>query len=129
MTSEPKLSQRLIYFLGIGITSACVHILIVLSLVTFLQWHPLIANIIAFLTAFNISYLGHKHLTFARLQDQKQLSLVHFFFVASSTGILNEFFYFLLLRYTHLNYLTALILILGIVAIYSFVLSRFWACR
>ena len=129
ITAALKLSHRLIFYTGIGATSAIVHILIVLNLVTYVQLNPLIANVFAFLIAFNISFLGHKYLTFSGLQDQKELSLPHFFLVAASAGLLNEALYFLLLRFTQLNYLIALILVLGLVAVYSYLLSRFWACR
>jgi putative flippase GtrA len=129
MTVEIKLPLRLIYFSSIGATAASVHILVVLCLVTYVQIHPLIANIFGFLIAFNVSYLGHKYVTFSQLQDQKQLSLPHYFLVASSAGILNELLYYILLSYTHLNYLIALILVLGFVALYTYTASRFWACR
>ncbi len=129
MTSIPKLSHRLIYFALIGASAALIHIATVLGLVTYLQVSPLIANIFAFLLAFNVSFLGHRYLTFSNLHDEKELSLPHFFLVASSAGILNELLYFLLLEYTILNYLIALILVLGTVSIYSYLLSRFWACR
>ncbi|KTD65967.1 GtrA family protein [Legionella shakespearei] len=129
MIATLKLSHRLLFFTGIGGTAALIHILVVLNLVTYLNLKPLLANVFAFLVAFNVSYLGHKYLTFANMHDQKQLSLPHFFLVAASGGILNELLYFLLLHYTHLNYLVSLTLDLGIVAVYSFFLSRFWACR
>ena len=129
MIASLKLRQRLIYFLGIGGTAALTHILIVLILVTYLQLPPLTANIIAFLCAFNISFLGHKYLTFSNLHDRKQLSLPHFFLVAISAGVINELLYYVCLRYTYLNYVSALILVLGCVSLYSFVISKYWACR
>lgn len=117
------------YFVIIGASSALIHLLTVLCLVTFLQLRPLIANIFAFLLAFNVSYIGHKYLTFSKLDDEKRLSLPHFFLVASSAGVINEFLYFLILHYSTLNYVVALILVLGTVSIYSFLVSKFWACR
>lgn len=129
MISIPKISNQLFFFLSIGATAALTHILTVLHLVSYFKFEPLIANIIAFFIAFNISYLGHKYFTFSQLQDEKQLSLPHFFLVASSAGILNELLYFFMLHYTTIHYLFSLILVLGLVAVYSFVLSRFWACR
>lgn len=129
MISLPKATQQLVFFSGIGGTAALAHILIVLNCVQYLNIAPLIANIIAFSIAFNISYLGHKYLTFSQLSNEKQLSLPHFFLVASSAGIINELLYFIFLNYTSINYLTALVLDLGLVAIYSFLLSRYWACR
>jgi putative flippase GtrA len=89
----------------------------------------LVANIFGYLIAFNVSFFGHKYLTFSHLHNAKILSLPHFFLVVISGGILNETLYFLLLRYTHLNYMIALVLVLGSVAVYSFLMSRFWACR
>ncbi len=124
-----KLRHRLFYYLLIGGTSALTHIFIVFQLVSLWQTQPLIANIIAFLIAFNVSFLGHKYLTFSQLQDDKQLSLPHFFLVASSAGLLNEFLYYLALKFTPLNYLVALILVLGLVSLYSYLISRHWACR
>ena len=129
MTVAPRLSHRLFYFVGVGGSAALVHLCIVFTLVGLLHFGPLIANVIAFLFAFNVSFLGHKHLTFSQLKNQKELKLPHFFLVASSAGVINECLYFLLLRYTTLNYLVALILVLGLVSSYSFVLSRSWACR
>lgn len=91
--------------------------------------HALTANVFAFLLAFNVSFFGHKYLTFSRLHNEQILSLPHFFLVAASAGIINELLYYFLLNYTHLNYLLALFLVLGLVSVYSFTVSRFWACR
>lgn len=130
LTSEPlKLKHRIIYFIGIGSTAASVHILIVFILVHYTHIPALVANIFAFFTAFNVSFFGHKYLTFSQLHDKKILSLPHFFLVAASAGAINEVLYFLVLRYTHLNYLVALVLVLASISIYSFILSRYWACR
>ncbi|HHT0592441.1 TPA: GtrA family protein [Legionella anisa] len=129
MTAQLKLRHRLIYFLGIGGAAAFVHLFTVFNLVKFMHVQALVANVLAFLIAFNVSFLGHKYLTFSQLRDEKNLSLPHFFLVAASAGIINEMLYFLLLRYTTLNYLFALFLVLGFVSVYSFLISKFWACR
>ncbi len=129
MISLPRATQQLLFFSGIGASAALAHLLIVLNLVSHFSIEPLLANVIAFFIAFNISYLGHKYLTFSQLENQKQLSLPHFFLVAFSAGVLNELLYYLLLNYTTIHYLLALVVVLGLVATYSFFLSRFWACR
>ncbi|KTD63813.1 GtrA-like protein [Legionella santicrucis] len=128
-TTSLSLGHRLIYFFGIGGTAALVHLCTVFILVNFLNIPALVANIFAFLIAFNVSFLGHKYFTFSHLHDEKRLSLPHFFLVASSAGVINELLFFLLLEYTTFNYLFALILVLGFVSIYTFVVSRSWACR
>lgn len=124
-----KTHQRFVFFVGTGATAALTHLVLVLNLVDYFNLQPLIANFFAFLISFNVSFLGHRYLTFANLSNQKKLSMPHFFLIASSAGILNETLYFILLRYTDLNYLIALIFVLGTVAVYTYVLSRFWACR
>ena len=129
MTPSLRLHHRLLYFISFGVTAALIHLGIVFQLVSHVHLHPLIANIVGFLTAFNISYLGHKYFTFSQLEDKKQLSFPHFFIVAASAGTLNESLYFLVLRFTSLNYLFALVLVLGLVSIYNYITSRFWACR
>lgn len=128
-TASLNLKHRLIYYVGIGGTAALVHLAIVYLLVSYVYFSALIANIFAFFTAFNVSYFGHKYLTFSQLHDQKTLKLPHFFMVAVSAGAINEGLYFLVLRFTHLNYMLALFLVLSFVSIYSFILSRYWACR
>lgn len=129
MTKPHNLSHRLLYFGLIGISAASVHLLTVLILVTYLHFPPLIANIFGFLFAFCLSFCGHKYLTFAKLQDNKQLRLPHYFLVASSAGIMNELLYFFVLHYTPLNYLVALTLVLATVSVYSFLMAKLWACR
>lgn len=129
MIKLPKLSRQILFFASIGASAALVHLLVVLNLVSQFTVEPLLANVLAFFIAFNVSYLGHKHLSFSQLDNHKQLSLPHFFLVASTAGLLNELLYFLLLKYTSIHYLAALIIVLGLVAVYSFLLSRFWACR
>ena len=120
-----KINRSVAYFLLIGAMAALTH----LSVVAYLDLEPLLSNIIAFLIAFNVSFFGHKYVTFAAIADQKKLRLPYFFLVAVSALLLNEFLYFLFLTYTSLHYLIALILVLIMVAVYTFVLSRFWACR
>lgn len=122
-----KLTQSLLYFSLIGMTAASMHLLVVLLIVSYLGISPLLANVFGFLVAFNISFVGHKYLTFSHLNQK--LSFSHFFLVAFSAGAINELLYFLLLKYSNLNYLVALVLVLMFVAIYNYLLSRFWACR
>jgi putative flippase GtrA len=130
LTTTPlRLKHRLLYYAAIGCTAALVHLGIVYLLVSYAHFHALFANIFAFFTAFNVSFIGHKYLTFSQLHDQKMLRLPYFFMVALSAGTINEGLYFIVLRVTHLNYMVALLLVLTLVSIYSFILSRYWACR
>lgn len=128
MITAPNLALRGCYFIGVGGFAALVHLSIVLACVSLFAISPLLANVLGFLMAFQVSFLGHKYLTFASL-NQKRLSLPHFFIVAATAGLLNEGLYFVFLQYTVLNYLQALIAVLAMVSVFTFVMSRFWACR
>jgi len=119
----------LFYFATIGLCASTVHLLVVLFLVSTNNQPPLIANIIAFIIAFQVSFLGHKHYTFYQLTDSRRLKLPHFFIVAVSAGVLNEFLYYLFLHCTSLNYFLSLIIVMLLVSFYTFSVTKFWACR
>ena len=129
MIADFKITHRLAFFAGVGIISTLVHLSVVALLVGFAHIHPLMANIIAFFTAFNVSYVGHSKFTFARLKNDTRLQLPHFLLVAITSGLLNEYLYYLLLHYTQLHYMTALCIVVSLVAVITFTASRFWACR
>ncbi len=111
----------------VGVAAMAVHWLVVVALVS-LGLAPLIANVMGFAVAFNVSYLGHRRWTFAS-DAAHSTTLGRFFAVALGSFIINEVLYSLLLRYTHLNYQVALALVLFAVAALTFVLSRYWAFK
>lgn len=129
LTTTIKIHQRLFYFTLTGGFASAVHLGLVYLLVSMQHFPALLANIFAFFAAFTVSFFGHKYLTFSTLHEEKILSLPHYFMVAIVGFLINEGLYFLLLRFTHLNYLVALFIVLLLVATYTFLLSRFWACR
>jgi putative flippase GtrA len=111
----------------IGILAAMVHFIVLTSIVHFLHWHPLSANIIAFLVAYNVSYFGHKNWTF--YQKEKSIghtSWIKFFIVASLSFCLHESFYGIYLLVIP-SYQLALFFTLASVPPITFVLSKFWA--
>lgn len=124
------LRQQLFYF---GLTGACaalVHMLLVWLLVTQIFYLlPLQANIFAFLISFWISYLGHSHLTFNTKKHKVSYAVPRFFMVATMSFVLNETLYFFLLHFTPLPYLWALFLVLGIVPVFTFTLSKCWVFK
>lgn len=89
---------------------------------------PLIANVIGFCVAFNVSFFGHHHWTFASAESQ-QNTFKRFAAVALLGFALNELMYSLLLKLTVLDYRIALGVVLVAVAGLTFVLSRYWAFR
>lgn len=101
----------------------------VVALLVPVGMHPLYANIFAFVTAFGVSYLGHRFWTFGERVTSHVTSVTRFFGVAILSFVLNEFLFFLFLHFTALPYLLALFFVLIIVTPITFLLSRLWAFR
>ena len=120
---------QIIRFGCIGTAAAGVHMGVVALLVPF-GLHPLLANIVAFVTAFNVSYFGHRFWTFGnRTELSHKQSASRFWVIAVTSFTINETLFFLFLNYTALPYLVSLFLVLIIVTPITFLLSRLWAFR
>lgn len=121
--------SRLLRFGLVGAAAAAVHLAMVSLLVALGGWHPLVANVVAFLVAFCVSYAGHAGWTFGDSTASARHSLPRFFAVAVSSFVVNEALYALLLAWTPLQYQVALFITLVAVAVLTFVASRYWAFR
>ena len=122
------ISAQVMRFGVVGVSAMCVHMLVVTLLVP-AGLHPLLANIIAFLVAFQVSYFGHARWTFSVADPNSRKHKLRFFIVAILSFLTNEMLYALLLTIFHLHYLVALFIVLAVVALLTFVLSRLWAFR
>lgn len=121
-----RLPQALRFVL-VGGAAAATHLLVVWLLVHSAHWQPLLANVLAFLVAFWVSYGGHAALTFADAGAQHRQALPRFFVVACSAFVANELLYFAALRWLHWDYLWGLASVLVLVALGTFISSKFWA--
>lgn len=119
--------RQIFQFGSVGACAASAHMGIVIAIVQMAHISPLLANIIAFLFSFNISYFGHHYWTFAKRQLNHQTSLPRFFLLACFSFLLNEGLFFLLLPF--LPYPIALLVVLVSVAAITFFLSKWWAFR
>ncbi|MET0091667.1 MAG: GtrA family protein, partial [Candidatus Thiodiazotropha sp.] len=84
-------------------------------------------NIFAFLIAFGVSYIGHSLWTFSHKKHQHNKTVARFLGVAVFSFALNEGGYYLLLEYTQMEYLFSLLIVLIIVPVITFILSKYWA--
>jgi putative flippase GtrA len=109
-----------------GGTAALTHFSIVFALVHSLHMPPLTANIYAFMVAFFISYSGHRYWTFANSSHSARSTLPRFFLISCLNFIGNQSLYYFLLTALHMNYLIALVIVLGIIASISFIINKFW---
>jgi putative flippase GtrA len=122
-----KLTKQLLIFGFVGAAAFATHFGVVSVIVPF-GIHPLLANVVAFLTAFGVSFVGHNTWTFpAAGSRDKSRALRRFAVVACSSFALNEMLYALLLGFTPLSYRIALLIVLVVVASVTLVLSKYWA--
>jgi len=109
-------------------TAAFVTHFTVVSIAAPLGLYPLIANVVGFLCAFSVSFVGHDRFSFpANGMRQRPTALRRFLVVAIAGFAVNETAYWLLLRFTELDYRFALIIVLMAVAAGTFVCSKYWA--
>lgn len=120
---------QLVQFGLVGGSAAATHLGVVWLLVRWLQLPPLGANVLGFLVAFVVSYNGHALLTFAAAQAQGWATALRFFAVACLSFVANEVLYAIALHWLHWHYFWSLAAVLVIVAVGTFVLSKFWAFR
>ncbi|MFM8245361.1 MAG: GtrA family protein [Burkholderiaceae bacterium] len=121
------MSRELLWFGIVGVSAMLVHLGSVALILVPLGLPPLIANIVGFLLAFQISHIGHHRLTFHAVDAPLARSRRRFFLVAFSSFLVNEAMYALLLRFTTLDYRIALAIVLLAVAALTFVSARQWA--
>ncbi|ALB02255.1 polysaccharide biosynthesis protein GtrA [Francisella persica ATCC VR-331] len=119
------LKKQLYFFIIVGILASITNFIIVWILVEVSIFRPLVANFFAFLTAFNVSYFGHRFLTFSTTTQSHKKAVIQFFINVIIGLGLNESIYYVLLHILKIQYLLALFITMGLVAIYTFVVSKF----
>lgn len=116
-------------FVLVGCAAASTHLLVVALLVHFAGMVPLAANVLGFLVAFVVSYHGHALFTFSSAQVTGWAVAGRYFLVACLSFVVNELLYAAALRWLGWNYLLSLFLVLLLVAVGTFLLSKFWAFK
>ena len=137
MSALPQLPQlpllrrcpQTLQFALVGAAAAASHLAAVALLVPAFDLAPLLANVLAFLLAFVVSYNGHRLLTFASSGARGWAVLARFFAVACLSFVGNELLYAAALHWLPWHYLVSLAAVLLLVALLTFVLSKFWAFR
>lgn len=113
-------------FVSVGALAACVHY--VIALLTH-RWglQPAEANWIGFLCAFPVSYLGHRHWSFRGTQASHFTAFFKFLAVALIGFLGNQLLLKLTLTLTSLPFWFSLGVVMVIIAMITWLLSRFWA--
>jgi putative flippase GtrA len=118
---------RAVRFIGVGCAAAAVHWCAVVGLVNGWQWHPLLANVLGWLIAFSVSFLGHHWMTFHDHGSTISVAAPRFFLVSAVGFAINEAAYAMALRLSPGHYQLCLLLVLAGVAGLTYVISRHWA--
>ncbi|ABM31202.1 putative flippase GtrA [Paracidovorax citrulli] len=118
-----------VQFVLVGGAAAATHLGTMGLLVALAGMPPLAANVLAFLVAFAVSYNGHALLTFAASRRRGPTAMARYFAVACLTFAANELMYFTALHILHWHYFWSQAGVLVLVALGTFVLSKFWAFK
>ena len=124
--AKPVRVREIVAFGIVGGTAFVVHFAVVAVTVP-LGVAPLLANVLGFLAAFAVSFVGHGRWSFPAEGRPVAAALRRFAVVAVSGFVLNESAYAVLLRWTQLDYRLALFVVLCAVAGLTWLAGRYWA--
>jgi putative flippase GtrA len=121
--------RQLIKFAIVGGLSFVIHYSTVIFLVAVFLIRPLVANIFGFSIAMIFAFFGHRFWTFQQSTGRMHTTLFAFFTVNIVNFLINQSLYYVLLTYFHMKYYVALFVVLGMVAIVSFVVNKYWVFK
>lgn len=123
----PLLAQ-IFRFGVVGLTAAAVHFSVVVLFVQQIKMTPLHANVIGFIVASQVSYWGHRIWTFAAFDTLHSVAYPRTLLIQVLNFAANQtlFYIFLLVR---LPYPIALLIVLTILPIFTFLSNKFWVFR
>ncbi|MEN6079976.1 GtrA family protein [Chromobacterium piscinae] len=121
------MKKQLFWFGVVGVSAMLLHFALVTLVLVPMGVPPLVANVLGFLGAFQLSYWGHRRFTFEAGHVPHRQALPRFFGVSCLSFCVNETMYFALLRLTPLDYRVSLAIVLFAVAALTFLLGKLWA--
>lgn len=125
---ERGLLRSILDFGTIGILATATHVLVGLGLVHLGLLAPFGANVIAFLVAFAVSYIGHRSYSF-RSTAAHRSALPRFLLVALGGLLMNQVTVVVVVHRMMLPYAAALVIIVTVIPAVTFVFARYWAFR
>jgi putative flippase GtrA len=117
------------WFAIIGALAALTHYIVAVSLECSGIVIASSANIVGFIIAFPVSYFGHRKFSFAD-QDSNHSQFYHEFISVALIGFLaNQTLVLTALQYTKLPFWFSLGAVMVLVAMSTYLLSKFWAFK
>ncbi|WP_416759298.1 GtrA family protein [Roseateles sp. So40a] len=120
-------NARPLRFLLVGVAATMVHWVVVAATVSTFGWEPLRANLVAWLTAAGVSFIGHQRWTFGSRRAATRSAAPRFLVVSLAGFVLNQVMFASLLRWTEFQYGTALAVVLLLTASVTYLASNLWA--
>jgi putative flippase GtrA len=116
----------------VGLTAAAIHVLVFVAAMELARLVPLVANFVAFGVAVLVSFFGHLQWTFRGQtagggRTQGRVALPRFILVALTGLALNSLAVYLVVNILAWPYYYAIALMISVVPLVVFVLSKFWA--
>lgn len=122
-----SLKHSVSWFLVVGALAAFVHYIIAVTLEGWFEVTPAWSNVFGFCVAFPVSYVGHRIFTFPNQTKPHYQAFPRFFIVALLGFLANQSLVLLALHYTVLPFWLVLALVMLLVAVSTYVLSKYWA--
>jgi putative flippase GtrA len=123
--SKLSLFFQVFRFGVVGLVAAAIHFSIVVMLVHVGSLIPLLANVFGFAIAFQVSYWGHRLWTFPDNGILHRIALPKLLFVQLLNFAANETLFYILLS-LNVPYPIALIIVLAVLPVFTFMASKLW---
>jgi putative flippase GtrA len=122
------LLTQIIRFGMVGVTAAGIHFTTVVLLVHYFFLEPLVANVFGFAIAFQMSYWGNRLWTFHDTAALHHVAFSKLLIVQLVNFTANESLFYIFLS-LHLPYPIALLIVLTILPVFTFMSSKFWVFK
>lgn len=125
VSARSALFLQIFRFGIVGTIAAIIHFSIVILLVQNYVLAPMIANIFGFMVGFQLSYWGHRNWTFNDTESPHRIAFSKLFLVQMVNLGMNELLFYTFLC-LDLPYPIALIIVLMILPMFTFIVSKLW---
>jgi putative flippase GtrA len=123
-----KLFLQIFRFGIVGVTAAAIHFATVVFFVQNFSLEPLAANCFGFLVAFQASYWGHRLWTFQETEALHRMAFSKLLTVQLINFSANESLFYVFLS-LHLPYPLALLIVLTVLPVFTFIASKMWVFK
>jgi putative flippase GtrA len=118
---------RLFKFASVGIAATLVHYISALAAAIYLAMHPEIANIIGFLVAFMVSFMGHWRWTFRDHAARFRQAMPAFALLAMAMFLINALILHILLAHFSFRFELSLFFAQAFIVAITYAASKYWA--